>query len=843
MPGERWSHYQVLGKLGAGGMGVVFEAQDVMLGRRVAIKVLPPRLAVDHQAVLRFQREARAASALNHPHICTIHELGEHEGQPFIVMERLDGRTLRHVLRDGPLGTDALLHLASQIADALDAAHVAGIVHRDLKPENIFVTDRGDAKLLDFGLAKLAAGVASANRRGDDEDLATAEDLITEAGRLMGTTAYMSPEQARGEAVDSRTDLFSFGAVLYEMGTGQRASGGTSGAAAMVAGHPAGGQQTQPPVRRTSPLPPQLKAIVDKALESDRDLRYQSAADIKADLGRVKRDLTSGGHQPTAAAAAPARRWWWPSIGAVMLLAIGFGLWASGWVSRSARSTTAQHIRALAVLPLENQSHDPEQQYFADGMTEALLTDLSAIADLRVMSRSSTAQAGQRAAGRLPDIARALNVDAVVEGAVLRVGDRVRVSAQLVDPATGENLWARAYERDLRDVLALQADVAVAIAAEIRGTLELEADKRPAAAARQVDPRAYELYLKGRFFWNQYTEEGWTKALDYFQQAIRIDGRYAPAWAGVADTYYQISSIILPPDQAIPEARAAASRALEIDNTLAEAHASLGVIESRYDWNPTGAERELKRATELNPNYATAHQWLGMLYYSDGRFTEAVASFDRAVELDPLSFYIGITAVWPLPNLGRIDEAIARLERIVEMYPNVPDASSYLHELRGEALLEKGPSDAAIVELLQGSTATFVCDGSETARAALKAAYTRAGMPGYWREQLRLAEQKYKRDVAATRGRARPRYVSMFPLARFHARLGEAEQAFAVLEACVQKRDENLMLLKAESLLRGSPWAAIREDPRFTGLLQRIGLVPREASSATPASPGPSRLP
>jgi hypothetical protein len=423
---------------------------------------------------------------------------------------------------------------------------------------------------------------------------------------------------------------------------------------------------------------------------------------------------------------------------------------------------------------------------------------------------------------------------------VLRAGDKVRISAQLIDTASDRSLWAGAYEGDVRDVLRLQSDVAAAVAGEIGG--RLGGERLQVAVPRPVDPKAYELYMKGRYFWNLYTEDGWKKAIDYFNQAIRVDERYAPAWAGLADSYYQLSCTVLRPEQAIPDARVAATRALEIDDTLAEAHASLGVIKSQYDWDRTGAERELARAVSLNPSYATAQQWLGMFYYADGRFTEAEAAFEKARQLDPLSLVIAVTATWPLPYLGREDEMISRVEQIVELHPDVPELAKYLHEQRGEMWLRKGRPELAVAEFNQGANVEALGAGRAASASALQAAFARAGIRGYWEKLLSLSMQQYRRDVARASREPQPRYVSPVPVARLHARLGQRDEAFAMLDVSVRDRDENVLWLKAEALRPDSPWTSIRSDPHFNELLRRMGLRPLDAPSV--ASPAPiSKLP
>jgi tetratricopeptide (TPR) repeat protein len=426
---------------------------------------------------------------------------------------------------------------------------------------------------------------------------------------------------------------------------------------------------------------------------------------------------------------------------------------------------------------------------------------------------------------QLPQIGRELGVDAIVEGSVWRAADHVRISAQLIDVATDEQMWADAYERDLRDVFALQAEVAGAITQGVRGRLE-PSDQRRLHVRRTADPRAYDLYLKGRYSWNQYTGEGWKTAVGFFNHAIAIDPDYAPAWAGLADSYYQLSSLVLRPDEAIPKARTAALTALKLDDELAEAHASLGIIKAQYDWDRTGAEKEFERAIALDSNYATAHQWLGMYYFAGGRFAEALVSLERARQLDPLSVFISITAVWPLANLGRYEEAIQQVEGIVEMHPDVPDAKGYLHDLRGEMHLRDGRHDEAVTEMLQGFWTKMMCGDSNEVRAALKRAYASSGLTGYRRKQLELAKKKYATDVERARKLSPPQYVSPYRLAELHARLGETDSAFVVLEECVRNRDESLLWLKAESLKSNSPWEGIRSDPRFADLLRRIGLAP-----------------
>jgi serine/threonine protein kinase len=790
MIGQTISHYRIVEQLGAGGMGVVFKAQDSRLERAVALKFLPEKLAQEPQALERFRREARAASALNHPGICTIYDIGEQDGRAFIAMEFIDGETLRSHIHGKALPLEELLGLGIQIAEALEAAHAEGIIHRDIKPANIFVTKRGRAKVLDFGLAKLVPkGFASADADSGGE-LADSNSIV---GIISGTPSYMSPEQVRGDGLDPRTDIFSLGLLLYEMATGRQAfSGGTGGIIIEAV-------LTRPPVpiRSINPgIPPRLEEIIDKALHKDRDQRYQNVADMRAELQRLKRELDSGtraGDESSEPATMSNASRQSPTGQQSSRTSTGQTLGVRG--ERASRI-----IDSLAVLPFENASRDPEHEYLSDGITASLINILATVPKLRVMAQSTVF----RFKGREIDpqaVGRDLNVRAVLTGRMIQRGGSLRIGAELVDVATGSQLWGAQYDRKSGDIFEIQDEISNEISKKLRLQLT-RAEKKRLTRRHTEDAEAYRIYLKGRHHWNKWTEEGFYKAIEHFQQAVEKDPGYALAYAGLADSYVLLGwNSYLPPKDAFPKGKAAAMTALRLDPDLGEAHAPLAAVLWLHDWQWPEAQKDFKRSLELNPTYPTANHWRAEYLMTMGRHEEAIAEMKNSQTLDPLSLIINVAIGWAYYMARRYDEALEQLLQTVELDPNYPVTCWIL----GLLYRTTGCFELAITE---GEKGLKLSGGSPLMRAALAHSYGKAGRA---KEALQILDDLTKL--------ARHKYVAPHFFAGIYIGLGENDRAIEYLEKSYEEHSHWLIYLHIDPSMDD-----LRNDPRFQDLLRRVGL-------------------
>ena len=798
-PDQNISHYRIVRKLGGGGMGVVYEAEDTKLDRRVALKFLPEDLSRDSQTLERFQREARAASALDHPNICTVYEIGEHEGAPFLAMQYLEGQTLKHLIGARPLETEQIMDLATQIADALDAAHSKGIVHRDIKPANIFVTARGQAKILDFGLAKIARKKIAATGGGDMPTVANTYDDLTSPGIALGTVSYMSPEQARGKELDARTDLFSFGAVLYEMATGTLPfRGDTSAVIFDSILH----KTPTTPIRFNTELPLELERIINKALEKDREVRYQHASEIRADLKRLKRETESGHTAAGSAApgAIPAKPW---SRQNSLIIAAAIAVIAIAAVaaSRYLAPRASQKIDSLAVLPFENASADPNTDYLSEGIAESLISSLSQLPDLTVRSRSSVFRYKgkdidpQKAAGDL-------NVQAVVTGRVAVRGDALLVGVELTDTRSNRNLWSEQYDQKLSDLLGVQRQIAGEITSHLRERLAGD-QKAKITKGGTADAEAYQLYLKGRYYWERRTQESLEKSRQYFQQAIERDPNYAMAYVGLADYYIVLPDYApVPNSDSPPKALNAAKKALAIDDSLAEGHAAVaGALQASFQWD--GAVLEFRRALELNSSNGNTHQWLGLTFSWMGQHDAAIAELKRAVELDPLNLKYNSNLGQAYRNARQYDLAVEQHKKTLEIDPNFASAHGDL----GWTYRALGKYDLWLQEWKK--MAVLGGDKEEAAIAdAATRAYAQAGYRGALTKSIEMRKELFGK-----------RYVDPGAIGGDYASLGNKEEAFRWLERAASEGAASVQSIKVDASLD-----PIRSDPRFAALLRRLNL-------------------
>ena len=815
--------YRIVSLLGAGGMGEVYLAQDSRLGRKVALKLLPDYFTADEQRVKRFKQEAQAASALNHPNIITIYDIGEVDERHFMATEYIEGETLRQRTATHKFSLIEALEVAVQAASALAAAHQARIVHRDIKPENIMLRPDGYVKVLDFGLAKLT----EPRHLATGTQAPTVARLDTEPGTIVGTANYMSPEQARGQAVDARTDLFSLGAVIYEMVAGRAPFVGETSTDVIVSII----EREPAPLSRYEPDAPQeLQRIVSKALAKDREERYQTIKDILIDLRKLREELAFEAklersippkasieqaaavtaNQPAAQsrdAAAQTTSSAEYIVGAITRhklisgVVLGSLIIAVAAIIYFSQSSKQKPIDSLAVLPFTNESGDPNMEYLSDGITESLINSFSQLPQLRVIARTTVFRFKSREAD--PEkIGRDLGVDAVLTGKVTRRGDSLTVQAELVEVASGSQLWGEQYNRKPADILAVQQDIATNIAEKSRLRLTREEQKRLTKRYTE-NTEAYQLYLKGRYFLSKRTEEGIKKSIEHFQQAIAIDPNYALAFAGLADSYKTFGGHLgfLSPQEFYPRVKAAAIKALEIDETVAEAHTSLAEYRMYYEWDWPGAEREYKRALELNPNYATAHQEYANYLEGVARLDEAIAERKRAAELDPLIPFTVADVGYPFYYARQHDQAIEHFRRGLELDPNFFWGYLWI----GQAYIEKRMYNEAIAEIEKAIALS--ADNTRTI-ATLGYAYGVSGKRG---EAQKVLDQLKQRSEQS--------YVSPYFIALVYTGLGDKDQAFEWLEKAYNERHPYLAFFKVEPV-----FDTLRSDPRFADLLRRIGL-------------------
>ncbi len=753
MLGKTLSHFTILDQLGAGGVGVVYRARDGRLGRDVALKVLAPSILADESARRRFRQEAMALSRLSHPNIATVHDFDSHEGIDFLVMEYVEGETLGERLSRGAIAEPEAVALGAQIAEALEEAHDRDVIHRDLKPGNVMIGPKGRVKVLDFGLAKLL-------RVGEGVETVS----VSATGTWSGTIPYMPPEQLEGHPVDARSDLYALGAILYEMATGRRAFPGASAArlfSAILNDRPAA------PSTIAGGLSSAFDSLVLRLLDKAPARRPPSARDVLSDLRAI------AGGAPRAATRP----------------------------SQPAGSTGNRRIESLVVLPLDNLSGDPEQEFFADGMTEELIADLAQIQALRVISRTS-AMRYKKTQKTLQEIGRELTVDAAVEGSVRRHEGRVRITAQLIEIATDRHLWAKSYERDLRDVLALQGEVAQEIAREIQVKLTPHEEAR-FAKSRRVDPRAHEAYLKGRHHWNKRTDEGLLRSLEYFREAIDRDPVWATAYVGLADAYNVIGFFgTLPPSDSFPKAKAAAAAALRIDEGIAGGYAALGYVQHYYEWDWRESDLSFRRALELNDGDAYIHLFYMNHFVAMGRIGEAAREADRAYELDPLSMIINTARGWARFFGRSYDEAIRYYEKAIEMDASFPPAHAWL----ASAYEVTGRLDEAIAE---ANRAAELIGGGAWALVELARALALSGR-----------RQESEAVLAELREQAGRRYISPYDMALVCEALGRDDETFEQLERAYAGRANFLVLLRVDPRLD-----RLRGDARFRDLVSRMGFL------------------
>lgn len=828
-PGTEVSHYKILSEIGKGGMGTVYLAHDTKLERKVAIKFLSKEWSDDKDKLKRFQQEAKAASALNHPNILTIYEIDQVDGVPYISAEFINGTDVSSYVSEEKISLIRVLDITMQIATALSTAHEAGIVHRDIKPDNVMIRDDGIVKILDFGLAKLTEKAQTANeklRGQESETLITgsAGSPKTLPGIVMGTANYMSPEQARGKDVDQRSDIFSFGALLYEMLTRKRPFDGetTSDVIAAVL------TKNPPPVRKLNKgIPKALSKIVERSLQKDRKKRFQSISELIGQLEALIRDLqideiektilpedengktkilkTATGEEANQTTAAPAAGTKsnamfnspFGKIAAAFALLVVFG--GIGFVAWSYFGGGPDQIDSIAVMPFVNESGNQDIEYLADGMTENLISSLAKIPDLSVKARSSVF----RYKGKPIDskiVGDELNVKAVLLGHVVQRGEELTLNLELVEARTENVVWTEKFTRKMENLVSLQTDIARDVAEKLRITLST-ADRENLTKSYTASSEAQQLYLKGRFHWNKRNTKDFEKAASFFTEAIEKDPKYALAYSGLADTYalMPLYGAFRPKDY-MPKAKTAALKAIELDGNLAEAHASLGQILAYYDYDQDRAETEFKRALELDPSYAAAHLWYGELLAAKGENEKAIAEIGKALELEPFSLVFnrmyGVGLFWD----RKYDQAIQQLKKTIELFPN--DATS-----------KQNLGDVYAAKKMYAEAINTYSDAARTKGVPtemideLRKNFEKGGWEAFQRSIIELLNERKKKE-----------FVPNFDFAIIYANLGEKEKALEYLEMGLEEREDQLLLT-----INDANFDFIREHPRFKELISKIG--------------------
>ena len=811
--GARFNHYEILSHLGAGGMGEVYLAEDTKLHRRIALKLLPQSLSADKNANRRLLREAQSAAALDHPHICQIHEIGEAEMRAFIVMQFCEGETLAEKLRQENLSLPDALDLAIQIADALADAHSHHVIHRDIKPENIIVNNRGQVKILDFGLAKIIA-------ENQVEGEAETAQLLTAANLIIGTPPYMSPEQAKGKPLDARSDIFSFGAMLYEMLSGKQVFKRESHAETVSAV-----LNYEPPFAKSlADAPPELQRIVRKTLAKDKEERYQTAKDLLIDLQNVRqetdfqdkleRTAEPPGETKTQildvaetsdkspkqisteiTAGERKNRQLGFIVGSIVLLfaIVGFGYWFFA----------GRTIESIAVLPFVNESGNADVEYLSDGMTETLISSLSQIPKLNVKARSSIFRYKGKETNA-QTIGKELNVQAILTGRVVQRGQDLTLYITLVDAPTENVLWKQTYNKTMTNLVALQNDIARDVADNLKIKLS-GADERKLAKNYTENAEAYRLYLKGRFYWLKFPAKEFEKSRDYYQQAIDVDPNYALAYSGLSE-YYGLGAAngFLPPDENWSKSEAAANKALALDDTLPDAHNALAGVKQFHD-DSVGAERELSRTIELNPNYAEGHNHYSYFLIGVGRFEESLAQSKKVVELEPLSVQYNRTLATRFFQMRDFDRAVEQFQKTLELAPN----DAFTHELLGNAFEQKGMQKEAVAEW---SKALRLTDDDETAtmlERTFAASGFKTAVHSLWQKKLEQLNEKTRHGE----------YFPAMNYALAYTRLADKEQAFAWLAKAEKERNGMIFDAKLDPV-----YESLRDDSRFADLLRRVGL-------------------